>query len=48
VCAEELNSNPEAEGIVDSIEVVQGYPADEIIANADALNCDIICMGTHG
>jgi nucleotide-binding universal stress UspA family protein len=48
VCADELNNNPEAEGIVDSIEVVQGYPADEILAKADALNCDIICMGTHG
>jgi nucleotide-binding universal stress UspA family protein len=48
VCADELNSNPDAEEIVDSIEVVQGYPADEILAKADALNCDIICMGTHG
>ena len=35
-------------GIVDSIEVVQGYPADEILEKADELNCDVIFMGTHG
>ena len=48
VCDSELNSDPEAEGIVDSIEVVQGYPADEILGKADELNCNVIFMGTHG
>ena len=48
VCDKELNSDVEAEGIVDSIEVVQGYPADEILGKADEFNCDIIFMGTHG
>lgn len=48
VCDRELNSDVEAEGIVDSIEVVEGYPADEILGIADKFNCDIIFMGTHG
>lgn len=48
VCDKELNSDSEAEEIFDSIEVVQGYPADEILAKADEFNCDIIFMGTHG
>ena len=48
VCDKELNSDVEAEGIIDSIEVVQGYPADEILEKADELNCDVIFMGTHG
>jgi nucleotide-binding universal stress UspA family protein len=48
VCQSELNGDPEAEGIVESIEVVEGYPADEILARADKFNCDIIFMGTHG
>lgn len=47
VCDRELNSDPEAEGIFDSIEVVEGYPADEILGKADEFNCDLIFMGTH-
>ena len=47
VCEKELNSDPEAEGIFDSIEVVEGYPADEILEKADEFNCDAIIMGTH-
>lgn len=31
-----------------SIEICEGYPADEILKKADDLNCDVICMGTHG
>ena len=34
--------------IVSSIEICQGYPADEILKQADALQCDVIVMGTHG
>lgn len=48
VCDKELNSEVDAEGIVDSIEVVQGYPADEILGKTNEFNCDIIFMGTHG
>ena len=40
--------DPESAGIVASIEICQGYPADEIIKQADALHCDLIVMGTHG
>jgi nucleotide-binding universal stress UspA family protein len=48
VCDSELNRDVEAEEIVDSIEVVQGYPADEILGKADQFDCDVIFMGTHG
>ena len=48
VCDKELNRDLEAMGIVDSIEVVEGHPADEILGKADEFNCDIIFMGTHG
>jgi nucleotide-binding universal stress UspA family protein len=47
LCKKELNSNPEAEGLFESIEVVEGYPADEILGKADEINCDAIIMGTH-
>ena len=40
--------DPESAGIVASIEICQGYPADEIIKQADDLHCDLIVMGTHG
>ena len=40
--------DPESAGIVASIEICQGYPADEIIKQADDLDCDLIVMGTHG
>jgi len=48
VCDKELNRDVEAEGIVDSIEVVVGNPTDEILGKADEFNCDVIFMGTHG
>jgi nucleotide-binding universal stress UspA family protein len=38
----------EAAHRVESIEVVEGYPAEEILRMADELNCDAIIMGTHG
>jgi len=31
-----------------SIEICEGYPAEEILRKADKLNCDMIFMGTHG
>ena len=43
-----MKSDPEAENIFETIEVVEGYPADEIPSKADKLNCDVIIMGTHG
>ena len=38
----------ETKGLIASIEVVEGYPADEILKKADRFNCDAIIMGTHG
>jgi len=40
--------NPESAGKVISIEICQGYPADEILKKADDLHCSAIVMGTHG
>ena len=48
LCSKELGSDVESESLVDAIEVVQGHPADEILAKADALSCDVIFMGAHG
>lgn len=44
----ELKDNPQAIKRVESIEVVEGYPAEEILKKVDELNCDIVIMGTHG
>ena len=30
------------------MEVVEGYPAEQILSKVDELNCDAIVMGTHG
>jgi nucleotide-binding universal stress UspA family protein len=38
----------EAGGCIDRIDVVEGYPADEILNMADILGSDVIVMGTHG
>ena len=48
LCDKELKDDPECEDRVESIEVCEGYPADEILRKADELNCDAIVMGTHG
>ena len=40
--------DPESADIVTAIDVCLGYPADEILKKADALQCDAIVMGTHG
>ena len=34
--------------LVASVEIVEGYPAEEIIKKAKSLKCDVIIMGTHG
>jgi nucleotide-binding universal stress UspA family protein len=43
-----LVDDPEKDDRVASIEVVGGYPADEILKKAKTLKCDAIVMGTHG
>jgi nucleotide-binding universal stress UspA family protein len=45
---EKVADNPESGDKVASIEVCQGYPADEILKKVDDLHCDLIVMGTHG
>ena len=45
---EKVVDNPESVDKVASIEVCQGYPADEILKKVDDLHCDLIVMGTHG
>ena len=39
---------PELDDTNISIEICEGYPAEEILIKADELNCDAIVMGTHG
>jgi nucleotide-binding universal stress UspA family protein len=48
LCKKELNNDPKAEEIFDTIQLVEGYPADEILSKADKFNCDAIIMGNHG
>jgi nucleotide-binding universal stress UspA family protein len=43
----ELKNNPEFEKIAISIEICEGFPAEEILSSAEELNCDEIIMGTH-
>lgn len=43
----ELTDNPEAVDRVQSIEICEGFPAEEILAKADELDCDVVVMGTH-
>ena len=40
--------DPESEDKSISIEVCKGYPANEILKRAEALNSDVVVMGTHG
>ena len=44
---EELKKNPELENMAISIEICEGFPAEEILSKAQELNCDTIIMGTH-
>ena len=43
----ELKNNPEFEDRTISIEICEGFPAEEILSKAEELNCDAIIMGTH-
>jgi nucleotide-binding universal stress UspA family protein len=47
-CEKELEDNAESVNRVESIEMAEGFPAEEILSKADELNCDVIIMGTHG
>jgi nucleotide-binding universal stress UspA family protein len=47
-CKKELKEEPELMDRIESIEISEGFPAEEILKKADELSCDIIVMGTHG
>jgi nucleotide-binding universal stress UspA family protein len=47
-CDKELKNDPDCAKRVKSIEVMEGYPAEVILREADILNCDVIVMGSHG
>lgn len=44
----ELQEEPELRERIASVEVCEGFPAEEILKKADELECDVIVMGTHG
>ena len=46
-CEKELKDDPECTERVESIEIREGFPAEEILSKADEFNCDVIIMGTH-
>jgi nucleotide-binding universal stress UspA family protein len=43
----ELKDKPEFSDMKISIEISEGFPAEEILSKAEELNCDVIIMGTH-
>ena len=47
-CDKEFNGDTKYADRVESIEVCEGFPADEILKKADDFSCDAIVMGTHG
>lgn len=47
-CDREFADRPECIDIITSIKVVEGYPAEEILRQANDLDCDLIVMGNHG
>jgi nucleotide-binding universal stress UspA family protein len=48
LCETECAYDPEMVSRVDNIEVRDGFAAEEILKEAEASNCDMIVMGTHG
>lgn len=47
-CKKVLKKDPDCAKRVESIEVLEGYPADVILGKVNELNCDMIVMGNHG
>jgi nucleotide-binding universal stress UspA family protein len=48
LCEKECRYDPELVSRVENIEVREGFPAEEILKDAAAVDCDLIVMGTHG
>lgn len=46
-CEREKKENPACEGLHISVEVREGYPADEILKAIDDIECDAVIMGTN-
>lgn len=46
-CDRNAEIYPDCKNIVCGVEVVVGYPAEEILKKIDELNCDAVIMGTH-
>jgi nucleotide-binding universal stress UspA family protein len=46
-CAENSAKYPDCINLVDRIEVVVGYAADEILQKLNEYSCDALIMGTH-
>lgn len=44
----EIADHPEVIDAQVKLEVIEGYPVDEILKKAKSHDCDIIVMGTHG
>ena len=47
-CEKECRYDPGLPDRVARIEVREGFPADEILKEADAVEADLVVMGTHG
>ncbi|MFC1867782.1 universal stress protein [Thermodesulfobacteriota bacterium] len=47
-CENVQKDDPQCVFRVASIDVIDGYPAYDILRKADELDCDVIVMGTHG
>jgi nucleotide-binding universal stress UspA family protein len=47
-CEQAKSAKKESTFVTDDILVVWGNPVEQILAQADEKNCDLIVMGTHG
>ena len=47
-CEDVKSSHADQDFVADEILVKRGDPVDEILAQAEKRNCDLIVMGTHG
>jgi nucleotide-binding universal stress UspA family protein len=48
ICKQEQGSDPDIDERIEAIEVAQGHAPDLILSKAEAFDCDVILMGTHG
>jgi nucleotide-binding universal stress UspA family protein len=47
-CEDVKSSHADQDFVADEILVIRGNPVDEILAQAEKRNCDLIVMGTQG